>query len=82
VALLKPGALIETDKVTKEFKTLTSLDNISIRVKEGEIYGFLGLNGAGKTTLIRVLLNMIKPTSGRVKFLETNLIKITDYGTI
>ncbi|MDR2446495.1 MAG: ATP-binding cassette domain-containing protein [Treponema sp.] len=82
MALLKPGALIETDKVTKEFKTLTSLDNISIRVKEGEIYGFLGLNGAGKTTLIRVLLNMIKPTSGRVKFLETNLIKITDYGTI
>jgi ABC-2 type transport system ATP-binding protein len=59
--------VIETEKVTKKFKTLTALDNISIRVKEGEIYGFLGLNGAGKTTLIRILLDMIKPTSGMIK---------------
>ncbi|MDR0388880.1 MAG: ATP-binding cassette domain-containing protein, partial [Spirochaetaceae bacterium] len=59
--------VIETEKITKKFKTVTALDNISIQVKEGEIYGFLGLNGAGKTTLIRILLNMIKPSSGVVK---------------
>ncbi|MDR0430288.1 MAG: ABC transporter ATP-binding protein [Tannerellaceae bacterium] len=59
--------VIETEKITKKFKTLTALDNISIRVGEGEIYGFLGLNGAGKTTLIRILLAMIKPTGGMVK---------------
>jgi ABC-2 type transport system ATP-binding protein len=59
--------VIEAEKVTKSFKTITALDNISIQVKEGEIYGFLGLNGAGKTTLIRILLNMIKPTSGMIK---------------
>jgi ABC-2 type transport system ATP-binding protein len=67
--------VIETDKVTKEFKDLTALDNISIRVKEGEIYGFIGLNGAGKTTLIRILLNMIKPTSGMVKIFGNKLDK-------
>jgi ABC-2 type transport system ATP-binding protein len=59
--------IIETEKVSKTFKTVTALDNISIQVKEGEIYGFLGLNGAGKTTLIRILLNMIKPASGKIR---------------
>jgi ABC-2 type transport system ATP-binding protein len=42
------------------------LDDISIQVQEGEIYGFLGLNGAGKTTLIRILLGMITPAKGTV----------------
>jgi ABC-2 type transport system ATP-binding protein len=59
--------VIETEDVVKKFKAITALDNISIQVKEGEIYGFLGLNGAGKTTLIRILLNMIKPASGMIK---------------
>jgi ABC-2 type transport system ATP-binding protein len=67
--------IIETEKITKEFKNLTALDNISIQVKEGEIYGFLGLNGAGKTTLIRILLDMIKPTSGMVKLFGNRLDK-------
>ncbi|MDR0415098.1 MAG: ABC transporter ATP-binding protein [Prevotellaceae bacterium] len=59
--------VIETENITKEFKDIRALDNISIQVKEGEIYGFLGLNGAGKTTLIRILLNMVKPASGMVR---------------
>jgi len=59
--------IIETEKVTKKFKNVIAVDSISVQVKEGEIYGFLGLNGAGKTTLIRTFLNMIKPTSGTVK---------------
>jgi ABC-2 type transport system ATP-binding protein len=67
VSVYKVRKPVEAEKVTKVFKTITALDNISIQVKEGEIYGFLGLNGAGKTTLIRILLNMIKPTSGMIK---------------
>ena len=61
------NTVIQTEKITKRFKTVTALDDISIQVKKGEIYGFLGLNGAGKTTLIRILLDMIKPTNGTVK---------------
>jgi ABC-2 type transport system ATP-binding protein len=58
--------IIETKNITKRFKTAKALENISIQVREGEIYGFLGLNGAGKTTLIRILLGMIQPTNGAV----------------
>ena len=55
---------IETKKVTKTFGGFKAVDAISLKVKKGEIYGFLGLNGAGKTTTIRMLLGMIRPTSG------------------
>jgi ABC-2 type transport system ATP-binding protein len=58
--------IIRTNLATKRFNTTTAIDNISIHVQKGEIYGFLGLNGAGKTTLIRMLLGMIKPSSGSV----------------
>lgn len=46
---------------------MAACDDISLRVNEGEIYGFLGLNGAGKTTLIRMLLGMIAPSNGSVR---------------
>ena len=42
------------------------IDNVSIHVKQGEIYGFLGPNGAGKTTLMRMLLNLVKADSGSI----------------
>jgi ABC-2 type transport system ATP-binding protein len=58
--------IIRTNSLTKYFGTTPASDSISIHVKEGEIYGFLGLNGAGKTTLIRMLLGMIKPDNGNV----------------
>ncbi|MDR2814766.1 MAG: ABC transporter ATP-binding protein [Prevotellaceae bacterium] len=70
--------IIETANITKRFKPLTALDNISIRVGEGEIYGFLGLNGAGKTTLIRILLGMVTPTAGAVKLFGKSLDKRFD----
>jgi ABC-2 type transport system ATP-binding protein len=56
--------IIETENITKYFGNTIALDNVSIQVNEGEVYGFIGLNGAGKTTLIRVLLGMIKADSG------------------
>ena len=55
---------IETETISKRYGDVTAVDGLSLRVAEGEIYAFLGLNGAGKTTTIRMLLGMIKPTSG------------------
>jgi ABC-2 type transport system ATP-binding protein len=60
---------IETFGLTKRFGDVVAVDDVNLRVKKGEIYGFLGLNGAGKTTTIRALLGMIKPSSGEVKVL-------------
>lgn len=56
--------IITTEKLTKRYGSVHAVDGISISVRKGEIYGFLGLNGAGKTTTIRMLLGMVRPTSG------------------
>lgn len=61
--------VIETERLTKNFGALAAVDQVSLHVQEGEIYGFLGLNGAGKTTLIRMLLGLARPGSGKV-FME------------
>ncbi len=65
--------ILTTDQVTKKFGKTVVLDRISLQVNEGEIYGFLGLNGAGKTTLIRMLLGIIKPTSGSITLFHKKL---------
>jgi ABC-2 type transport system ATP-binding protein len=57
--------VIRTDKLTKSYKDIQAVSEISLNVRQGEIYGFLGLNGAGKTTTIRMLLGMINPTNGK-----------------
>jgi ABC-2 type transport system ATP-binding protein len=57
-------SVIYTENLSKHYGKLKAVDRVSIRVKQGEIYGFLGLNGAGKTTTIRMLLGLIGPTSG------------------
>lgn len=59
--------IIQSEGLTKRYGDTIAVKNVSIHVKEGEIYGFLGLNGAGKTTLIRLLLGLIKPDSGLTK---------------
>jgi ABC-2 type transport system ATP-binding protein len=56
--------IINTSNLTKYYGNVHAVDRISISVRKGEIYGFLGLNGAGKTTTIRMLLGMIRATSG------------------
>ena len=56
--------VIRTEGLSKNYGGLKAVDNVSITVSQGEIYGFLGLNGAGKTTSIRMLLGMIKPSAG------------------
>jgi len=60
---------IETSGLSKFFGQVRAVDSVSLRVGQGEIYGFLGLNGAGKTTTIRALLGMIRPSMGSVKVL-------------
>jgi len=58
-------AVIETDKLTKRYGPHRGIVDVDLTVAEGEAFGFLGPNGAGKTTMIRVLLDHIRPTSGR-----------------
>jgi ABC-2 type transport system ATP-binding protein len=56
--------VIRTESLTKQFGNVHAVESVSLEVRKGEIYGFLGLNGAGKTTTIRMLLGMIRPTAG------------------
>src|SRR3989339_695856 len=56
--------VITTEKLSKRYKDVLAVSEISLNVRKGEIYGFLGLNGAGKTTTIRMLLGMINPICG------------------
>lgn len=56
---------INTTNLTKIYGKTHAVDNVNLSVKQGEIFGFLGLNGAGKTTTIRMLLGMVAPTSGQ-----------------
>lgn len=62
---MKDNYVIIADGLTKKFGTFTATDRISFRVKEGEIFGFLGANGAGKTTAMRMLCGLSRPTEGQ-----------------
>jgi ABC-2 type transport system ATP-binding protein len=57
-------AIIETDRLTKRYDDARGIEEISLSVSRGEVFGFLGPNGAGKTTTIRTLLDLLHPTSG------------------
>ena len=59
---------LQTENLTKRFKRRTAVDRLTIRVERGDIYGFLGPNGAGKSTTLRMLLGLVRPTSGTIKF--------------
>ena len=56
---------IEIDSLSKKFGNVLAVDDISLKVKEGEIFGFLGPNGAGKSTTMMILTTLLKPTIGR-----------------
>ena len=59
--------MLQITNLTKQFKKIKAVDNISLKVQEGDIYGFLGPNGAGKTTSIRMIMGIIKPDNGTIK---------------
>ncbi|MBF6412782.1 ABC transporter ATP-binding protein [Nocardia cyriacigeorgica] len=62
-------AAIRTEGLTKHYGKHVALTDLDLEVREGEVFGFLGPNGAGKSTTIRILLDLIRPTSGRVEVL-------------
>jgi ABC-2 type transport system ATP-binding protein len=59
--------LIETENLTRKFGELTAVDNLTLKVEEGEVFGFLGPNAAGKTTTVRMLCGLIAKTSGKAR---------------
>src|SRR5215203_3096426 len=59
---------LQTENLTKRFGGRIAVDRLTIRVERGDIYGFLGPNGAGKSTTLRMLLGLVRPTSGAIKF--------------
>lgn len=59
--------MIEINNLTKQFYSLTALNNISLRIPRGEVVGLLGPNGAGKTTLFKLIAGTLQPTSGRIR---------------
>jgi ABC-2 type transport system ATP-binding protein len=61
------AAVIETDRLTKRYGQERGVADISLTVERGEVFGFLGPNGAGKTTTIRLLLDLLRPTSGSAR---------------
>lgn len=66
---------IRIHKLTKRFGNLTAIDNLSLIVKHGEIFGLLGPNGSGKTTTINIISGLSKPTSGQVIVLGHDITK-------
>lgn len=60
--------LLEIDSVSRTFGGVSALDNVSLRIEEGEILGLIGPNGAGKTTLFNIVTGFLRCTSGRVVF--------------
>jgi len=67
--------VLETEDLTKVYRRRVAVDDLSLRVERGDIFGFLGQNGAGKSTTIRMVLGLVRPTSGRVLLLGHDMAK-------
>jgi len=65
--------VIEVRHLSKHFKNLTAVNDLSFTVNEGDVYGFLGQNGAGKSTTIRMLLTLIEPSGGSIELFGSSL---------
>lgn len=72
---------LEIKNLIKSYKNFKAVDNLSLNVPEGKIYGFLGRNGAGKTTTIRMIMGLIKPDRGEIKVLGQDISKNKLWGT-
>lgn len=69
--------ILKTCNLTKAYGGKEVVSNVNMNIKKGEIYGFLGPNGAGKTTIMKMVTNLIKPTSGEIEIFGENLTSIS-----
>ncbi|HYC41030.1 MAG TPA: ABC transporter ATP-binding protein [Chitinophagaceae bacterium] len=67
------SAVIRVRNLSRDFREVRAVDDLSFTVPAGEVYGFLGQNGAGKSTTIRMLLSLIRPTAGRIEIFDLDL---------
>lgn len=70
-----PPAVIEIDRLVKRFGAFVAVDELTLGVKEGEVFGLLGSNGAGKTTAIRILCGLLQPSAGRASVLGIDVAR-------
>jgi ABC-2 type transport system ATP-binding protein len=66
---------IEMDGLTRRFGDFVAVENVTLKIRKGQLYGFLGLNGAGKTTTIRMLTTLLPPSSGAAKLWGHDVLK-------
>jgi ABC-type multidrug transport system ATPase subunit len=67
--------MVEVNNLSKQFRNIKAVNDLSFQVGQGEIYGFLGQNGAGKSTTIRMLLSLIRPDSGSIAIFKKDLAR-------
>lgn len=66
---------VSIEQLTKHYGKLVALDNVSLRISSGEVFGLLGPNGAGKSTLLKTLVGILRPTSGTIKIDEIDIVR-------
>ena len=68
-------AILRTNDLTKKYGSKTVVDNLSLEIRKGEIFGLLGPNGAGKSTTMNMICDVIKPTLGSIEIMGNELKK-------
>jgi ABC-2 type transport system ATP-binding protein len=74
---MNPPPVIDIENLTKYYGKVKGIQNVSLRIEKGEIFGFIGPNGAGKSTTIRILMNLIFPSGGRAEIMGMDVISRT-----
>jgi ABC-2 type transport system ATP-binding protein len=72
------GIILETNKLTKSYGSVTAVNNFTVQLTEDKIYGLLGCNGAGKTTFLNLITSRIFADSGEIKLFDQNLVENQD----